>query len=157
MKRFLFLLLTATLIATACKPTPKTATPEDLAAQAADTTKNGVLGKIDTVTKELPFDNSEKDLAGKWQDNSDANNVVEFKDKTFIESYGGQKVHSAPYTYDKTCKDCAMKDGKPSDGCFVTREGAEIYCYRIASKSSSTLEYSLVGSTGKVHSFKKVK
>ena len=36
MKKFLFLLLTATLIATACKTTPKTPTPEDLAKQAVE-------------------------------------------------------------------------------------------------------------------------
>jgi hypothetical protein len=148
LKLVLFL---ATLWIIACKndSTNSTATKTAETPPAAATTTT-----VDTTKTAAQNPVTAAALMGKWVSNIDPKSKLEFKEKGIYRMiYDKEVVEEGSYEIPAAC---ACDDNTP-DGCFffVSEDGKD--CCSIAGVTADHLSYFVIGSTGRIQSFKRDK
>ncbi len=159
MKKQIFLFVALLSVALfACKEMPANGNAATTAnADSAKMATQPNPNEPDTTIKK--FDATASDLLpGKWQDLADKKSTIAFADGKFIEMYDGKMVEEGGLTIDETCASCTPKTDGPTMGCFKSKnkDGKED-CYRILQIDLTTMEYTMLGSTGKSHKMTKMK
>ena len=96
-------------------------------------------------------------LQGKWQSVEDAKSVFVISGKDFTQYYDGKAMETREFQYSKDCSGNACAGGTSANGCFTSAGKMDIECYTIVSISDSSMEITLVGSTGNTLKYTKVK
>jgi hypothetical protein len=144
-------LFVAALWTTACKNdstnSAATKTTETLSVTTPTTT-------VDTTKVAAQNPVTAAALMGKWVSNIDPKSKIEFKEKGIYRMiYDKEVVEEGSYEIPSTC---TCDDNTP-DGCFffVAEDGKD--CCSIAGVTADHLSYFVIGSTGRIQSFKRDK
>ncbi|NJN33167.1 MAG: hypothetical protein HC817_01860 [Saprospiraceae bacterium] len=154
MKKLILCAFYAIFFLNACKETPKTEakTSETVAAEPKkDTT---------ATPSEAPNPITKTALVGTWRSTIDKKNVMTFNAGAtdsltiYVVNYDKKVVEKGNWKTPATCKGC---EPAAPDGCFffMAEDGED--CCSIVKLTADTLQYIVLGTTGKIQSFKKEK
>jgi hypothetical protein len=100
-------------------------------------------------------------MQGKWQSVDDAKNVIEIKGNKMTTIYDNdtKNVSVEDIDFSQNCqKECSMNGDIDLKGttCFMTKGQFDASCFNLDHLDDKTLEYSMIGGTGKPLRFKKI-
>jgi hypothetical protein len=97
-------------------------------------------------------------LMGKWKSLVDAKSGIEFSENSeakmiYTMNYEGKKVEEGVWEVPQNCQKCQPE---APDGCFFFKADDGDSCCSIVSVTTDSLSYIVLGSTGKIQSFKRM-
>ena len=148
MKKVIFTLATCAALFSACSETPQKSKP-------AETVVNTPEVKKDTMPAIEPNKVDKTMLHGSWRSTIDKKSNIVFAETTsYTMNYDGKKVEEGTYDVPANCKGC---DPAAPDGCFFFKSEDGNDCCSIVKLTKDELQYIVLGTTGKIQSFKRVK
>jgi hypothetical protein len=98
-------------------------------------------------------------LIGDWRSLIDAKSEIKFMETTdakmlYAMNYEGKKVEEGTCTVPNDCQKCQPE---APDGCFFFNAEDGESCCSIVKVTGDSLQYIVLGSTGKIQSFKRMK
>lgn len=98
-------------------------------------------------------------MQGRWRSEEDPNFEIEIKDGKIRHYIEGELLLENNIEVDRNCKNTVCSSGEaPALGwCFIEKGAFDVQCMQLLSCDGTRLEYTLVGSTGKVLAFAKAK
>lgn len=148
MKKVIFALATVVALFSACKETPKNAKPAETVVVVPEIKKD--------TTPVLPANKVDKVmLHGSWRSTIDKKSSIVFAaTTTYVMSYDGKKVEEGTYDVPANCKGCVPD---APDGCFFFKSDDGNDCCSLVKLTKDELQYIVLGTTGKIQRFKRVK
>jgi hypothetical protein len=97
-------------------------------------------------------------MQGRWRSDEDPNFEIEIKEGKIRHYIEGELLLENSIEADRSCENTACSNGEaPALGwCFIEKGAFDMQCMLLLSCDGARLEYTLVGSTGKVLVFTKV-
>jgi hypothetical protein len=98
-------------------------------------------------------------LIGGWRSLEDAKSEINFSETTdakmlYAMNYEGKKVEEGTWAVPTDCQKCQPE---APDGCFFFKAEDGESCCSIVKVTGDSLQYIVLGSTGKIQSFKRMK
>jgi hypothetical protein len=98
-------------------------------------------------------------LIGDWRSLVDAKSEIKFSETVdtkmlYSMNYEGKKVEEGTWTVPTDCQKCQPE---APDGCFFFKAEDGESCCSIVKVTGDSLQYIVLGSTGKIQSFKRMK
>jgi hypothetical protein len=98
-------------------------------------------------------------LLGAWRSEVDAKSEIQFSETTdtkmlYVMRYERKKVEEGTWSIPSDCQKCQPET---PDGCFFFNAEDGESCCSIVKVTSDSLQYIVLGSTGKIQSFKRIK
>ena len=142
------------LLFSACKENPKPTAPVEDAKIKKDNVTTVVpvpVLEMNKISKNL--------LRGVWRSTIDAKNRLDLHDTTGVMMpysviYAGKKIEEGKWEVPADCKGCIPA---APDGCFFFKNDDGNDCCSIVKLTKDTLQYIVLGTTGKIQSFKREK